>query len=86
KLLAFIGDLFTPMLPLLLFFYPHSTILCSTTLLLFLVILYPLLFCSFILVLSLSCSSPSNPFLILSLYPFFSFFFTWGGIYYTLYV
>ncbi|CAH7670543.1 expressed protein [Phakopsora pachyrhizi] len=33
KLLAFIGDFFTPMLPLLLFFYPHSTILCSTTLL-----------------------------------------------------
>ncbi|CAH7671629.1 expressed protein [Phakopsora pachyrhizi] len=82
--MAFIGDFFTPMLPLLLFFYAHSTILCSTTLLLFLVILYPLLFCSFILVLSLSCSSPLNPFLISFL--FFSFLFTWGGLYYTLYV
>ncbi|CAH7670894.1 hypothetical protein PPACK8108_LOCUS5641, partial [Phakopsora pachyrhizi] len=86
KLLAFIGDFFTPMLPLLLFFYPHSTILCSTTLILFLVILYPLLFCSFILALSLSCSSPLKLFLTLSLYPFFSFLFTWGGLYYTLYV
>ncbi|CAH7681245.1 hypothetical protein PPACK8108_LOCUS13821, partial [Phakopsora pachyrhizi] len=51
KLLAFIGDFFTPMLPLLLFFYSslHYSLLlcpaplsCSNVLLLFLIILYPL--------------------------------------------
>ncbi|CAH7690483.1 hypothetical protein PPACK8108_LOCUS25838, partial [Phakopsora pachyrhizi] len=59
KLLAFIGHFFTPMLPLLLLFYPHSTILCSSVLLhssdFFLIlihfILYPLSFCP----LSLCC-------------------------------
>ncbi|CAH7686242.1 hypothetical protein PPACK8108_LOCUS20864, partial [Phakopsora pachyrhizi] len=35
KLLVFIGEFFTPMLPLLLFFYPHSPILCSSVLLSF---------------------------------------------------
>ncbi|CAH7672923.1 hypothetical protein PPACK8108_LOCUS7759 [Phakopsora pachyrhizi] len=83
KLQAFIGDSFTPMLPLLLFFYPHSTILCSSVLLhcsaffsiLVHFILYPLSFLSFVLVLSLSV-----------LVSFLSFFFTWGGLYYTLYV
>ncbi|CAH7671768.1 hypothetical protein PPACK8108_LOCUS6583 [Phakopsora pachyrhizi] len=63
KLLAFIGELFTPMLSLLLFFL-FITPLFSAPLSCFfflLFILYPLLFCSFILVLSLSCFSPLNP-------------------------
>ncbi|CAH7681959.1 expressed protein [Phakopsora pachyrhizi] len=72
KLLAFVGDFFTPMLFFLLFFYSHSTILCSsvllhcsTALLFFLIvlnlfILYLLLFCPFIFVLSLSCLNPLN--------------------------
>ncbi|CAH7684221.1 hypothetical protein PPACK8108_LOCUS18300, partial [Phakopsora pachyrhizi] len=68
KLLAFVGDFFTPMLSFLLFFYSHSTILCSTALLFFLIILYLLLFCPFIFVLSLSCLNPLNPL---------------GGLYYT---
>ncbi|CAH7688401.1 expressed protein [Phakopsora pachyrhizi] len=33
KLLAFVGDFFTPMLSFLLFFYSHSTILCFSFLL-----------------------------------------------------
>ncbi|CAH7687200.1 hypothetical protein PPACK8108_LOCUS21949 [Phakopsora pachyrhizi] len=50
KLLAFIGDFFTPMLPFLLFFYSslqYSLLLCPAPLI-------------FILVLSLSCSNPLN--------------------------
>ncbi|KAI8460590.1 hypothetical protein BY996DRAFT_6715024 [Phakopsora pachyrhizi] len=31
KLLAFVGDFFTPMLFFLLFFYSHPTILCSSS-------------------------------------------------------
>ncbi|CAH7690914.1 expressed protein [Phakopsora pachyrhizi] len=58
------------MLSFLLFFYSHSTVLCSSVLLFFFLkkrkilihfILYPLLFCPVILVLSLSCSNPFNP-------------------------
>ncbi|CAH7683608.1 hypothetical protein PPACK8108_LOCUS17252 [Phakopsora pachyrhizi] len=54
------------MLSFLLFFYSHSTILCFTALLFFLIvlnlfILYLLLFCPFIFVLSLSCLNPLNP-------------------------
>ncbi|CAH7677690.1 hypothetical protein PPACK8108_LOCUS12876 [Phakopsora pachyrhizi] len=63
KLLAFIGDFFTPMIPLLLsflFLTPlfSAPLSCYTSLLLFLAILYPLLFCSFILVLYLYCFNP----------------------------
>ncbi|CAH7671012.1 hypothetical protein PPACK8108_LOCUS5762 [Phakopsora pachyrhizi] len=47
KLLSFIGDSFTPMLPLLLFFFILTPLFsaplsCFTSLLLFLAILYPL--------------------------------------------
>ncbi|CAH7684318.1 hypothetical protein PPACK8108_LOCUS18424, partial [Phakopsora pachyrhizi] len=66
KLLAFIGDFFTPMLPLLLFFYSslhYSLLLCPAPLFYFFLFCNPLssalLF--FILVLSLSCYNPLNP-------------------------
>ncbi|CAH7685859.1 hypothetical protein PPACK8108_LOCUS20451, partial [Phakopsora pachyrhizi] len=64
KLLAFIGDFFTPMLPLLLFFYSslhYSLLLCPAPLFCFFFLLsfiffmlYPLFFCS----LSLGCPCP----------------------------